>query len=628
MKKLILSLSVITISVSSVTSALSFTKLSDENANTIDEMSLLAEQYAKIYYLNQEKNYNVNYVYNNNVKDFYISDISQVYNSSLPNLKDWTRFSSVSNKYLDAKDDQWKGAENLTTGLTPKINFDLSGFNSIIQNLGSFIQDDNFMGLMLFLLHEGLSLKPEIITNLDFLQYGKVILSDENLDALASAFDMSKYQDMTLKESLNESIISFAKGLNTITGGAESNNNNIEMSLKSIENSIIKIKSNKIDSFNLITNFSAICDILNFMHVSAFYLNSFITQEISKETSVLLEWNDLEEFRNKKVKEFDNKFDIKNLLKYLDKAINVEDKEGIKIRNLLNVIFWENNDFKTIGSIFQIPNFFKSLTENDYTNSWGISGVFKAIGNAVSDDKIAIGNMLVTSIALVSSDAKIVSGDLVNSIIDLAGPLLGNFIKDEKMKNLITALLNSNFLETPWEVLWSGNVLKEILQVDNLYMLTQQIKEKLSPIITPLDIDNESVVFSIDWDTLSKMILELKGVISILENDPKMISQKLGGKIPIAEDSFIYYLRNLEKDLHVGSNLVPLITKYLDDKNQIEKELDKNIKNDFQNLKLKTKVDINNNQTLVSIDNKKIDVSFEKKDKSKKYIINKISYVN
>lgn len=653
MKKIILSLSALTITASA---PLSLIVCSNKNNKIFEynsdekEMQLIAEQYGKVFYLNQEKNYNVDYVLSNYVQSSYIANISTINTNELATKEDWVRFNKISEKYLNVEDNQWTNIKQINKGLTPKVGTDFGALNQFVPMIHQFIQNGDVMGMVLYVLKQVISTQKEFIKNNEFLEYAKVLLTDQNIENLASAFDMNKYKNNTLSEALSLSVMNLSKGLAKLANYPVSESTKDYVVFNNIENSIKKIKNDEDLSLNIFSNFSAVCDILNFGHVFLFYLNAFMKQELEKENVSYLDWNSIETFRKRKVNEFDNEFDLKNLFVYLQKATNngdADDKDGNMIRNLLNAIFWEKQKFTTITSptISNVNNFVESLTKSNHRNSFGMGGVIKAIGNGVGSEEIAMGNLIVTSIGLVSTNTNMASGILLKPIIKIMVNLIKSIMPEGNIKNILLALLSSDgFINNPWHSVWSGDILglitkgkimnvKELITT-SLNQNNLSIKSFIEKLNVNITSDKEEKIFKINFKNVSLMIKELKGVVAILQENPELVINKLGldesnNNKKVRKDSFFYYLQLIENELTIGSNLLPMITNYLDNKNQKQKELFNQIKQEFESAKNNI-IKIEKTGELkqhVSIYDKKVEVIFAKKTNEGKYIISNIKYL-
>ncbi|ATZ18012.1 lipoprotein [Mesoplasma melaleucae] len=596
MKKLISLLAAVTITASSTTTVIAcggipYIKKTDVKYNQ-DDINILLKQVSKAYYLNHNSTtkYDFNYVYENMVKNKFIQELDSSAQTSGENgINNYGRFSDIQRLYFG---DQIinskladKSAIEISAGTAPKDPNIIMSISGIYPTIMSLLSNGKIIELVLYLADLGINIMPNNISDQGLLAYAAALLSDANIQKLSKALNPSKYKNYSIEQALNSSIIDFANALNVFSNRKERYKNSTAEeatkwrgpALNGVALAMQDLSKQSHMNLDIVDNWESLCGVINFVRIFAIYLSNFATSRIeaigeNTENAKTLTWKELTAIRVKKYSEITNELNIKDLIVYLNLAVN--DKNGKELQNLLQFLFRGYEKYKQIDVIPpSIDGFISNFINHDYSEV-GLSGVFKALLNGISNKEQPLGSMLVGGLGLLSANNKIV--DLAGEII--IPPLISAALKaavaigtiSQEIADMINNLVSEGVLSKPWDVAWN-HLLNSLLD--------KQLKSggTIDILNFPINGDNSIRTFmtklsalvktdaneplKVNFNNVSSLVNQLQGVIKVAQENPTELLPKLGYIRPnddnqeeyIKPGSFIDYLNKIVADTK-GSN--------------------------------------------------------------------------
>ncbi|AVN63713.1 hypothetical protein CG006_01810 [Mesoplasma florum] len=672
MRKLISLLAAVTLTASASASVIACgqiqPKVKEPAVYNSQDINILLKQVSKAYYLNSNEstNYDFNYVYENMIKNKWIKQLDATAETSNTNrINNNSRFTDIQSTYfgneLISSKLKDKSEIQIISGTAPKDPNIIMNISNIYPTLISFMSNGQIVEMILFLVDLGITLMPQIISDQGLLDYAAALLPDANIKKLADALSPStaKYQNYTMEEVLNSSIVDFGNALNVFAGKEARYKNSTakeanEWRAAALNGSVLAMQDLSKQSnvnLNIVDNWDSLCSIVNFARVLVIYLNNFATQrlEIIESGSNIdpLSWSNLQSIRNTKYSEVKNELDIKNLIRYLDKTFN--DESGKEIQNLLQFLFRGHDKYKPAanGLIPDIDGFMYNFTNTVYDDA-GLSGVFKALLNGTSTPDKPIGSMLVGGLGLVSSNNNIV-GKISESILK---PLITTALKaaaalgtiDEKTANLLIDLINDGILSKPWDVTWdkflkpfTNKKLNENRKVNILGFPVSgdyTIKTLLTR-LTDLTTEDDQPL-KIDFNNVSNLVNQLQGVVKVAQENPKDLLSKLGyirSSTSIGDDkkfiksgSFFDYLGKILNDTKGSNGLFTALNNKTKEFKEAQEKLKQEMQKQFDSIEVSNEKQIDDNNFEYIIDNKTITITI--KVVKNKYSISAMSIIN
>ncbi|AHI52809.1 hypothetical protein [Spiroplasma culicicola] len=431
MKKLLLSLSALSISTGSVFSVIScgndnFQK--QQKYISIDNLDIILNQVSKAVYLNETKDYDSNYLMNTYVQPKQIKDITD---KPLDINDEFTRnfyFNEMFNKYF--KTDYLP--EAYLDGIKPQSKGLLDVIANLFKLMFGFIDNDGLKTLYDLFNKLGLSkMLPE-----ELLTFANGLLSKEDIAAFANAFDDSIYEGLTYQETLDSSIIGLVNAFNKLTQNEEmfdySSKENVEKNitpaLESLQSNFKDIKNLKLD---ILEDMGVFAEILRFARTMIIYVNQFdYTQE--------LKWDQIQTIRNKTFAA--TEVDLKKFLSQVNTAMS--DETGETTRRVVASMFQTHEESRIWNKNPLFPSTIKSLADNTIYNE-GFGGLFKSIINGLIEPinliglNINVGSAIMDFIDLSNSNIKIGTlwKTLLSTIASSMPEKLGKTIQSEEFMN-------------------------------------------------------------------------------------------------------------------------------------------------------------------------------------------------
>lgn len=604
MKKLISLLAAVTITASASTAVIACSgipytaKIADAKYNQ-DDINILLKQVSKSYYLNQNSatKYDFNYVYENMIKNKFIQELDSSAQSSGENgINNYGRFIDIQKVYFG---DQIinsklanKSAIEISAGIAPKDPNIIMTISGIYPTLISLISNGQVIELVLYLVDLGINIMPNIISDQGLLDYAAALLPDANIQKLAEALNPSKYKNYTIEQALNSSIVDFANALNVFANREEKYKNSTAdeatkwraPALNGIALAIQDLSKQSHVNLDIVDNWESLCGIINFVRIFSMYLSNFATMRIeawkTPENVKTLSWQELSTIRNKKYSDVANELNIKDLINYLNLAVNDQkdnaEQKGYELQNLLQFLFRGNEKYKQIDVIPpKLDGFISNFINHDY-NEVGLSGVFKSLLNGVSTYDKPLGSMLVGGLGMISANNKLV-GIGGETIIP---PLISIVLKlavttgtiSQEIADMINNLVDNGILSKPWDVAWEhllNPLLDKQLNPDQTFNIlgfpingNNSIRTFLAKLSALVSTD-ENEPLKVDFVKVSNLINQLQGVIKVAQENPKELLPKLGYIRPnsnnengsVREDSFFDYLNQILLDTKGNNGL-------------------------------------------------------------------------
>ncbi|ATZ21563.1 lipoprotein [Mesoplasma tabanidae] len=655
MKKLVSLLSAITLTASASVSVIACAQIQPPTKKAAlyneQDINILLKQVSKVYYLNSSEStkYDFNYVYQNMVKNKWIKELDKTAEASGQNgIDNTSRISDIQSVYFGyqlinskLKD---KSKIEITSGQTPKDPNLLMNLSNIYPTLISFITKGQILEMLLYLADLGINIMPQIISEQGILDYAAALLPDANIKKLAEALNpsQSKYKNYTIEQTLNSAIVDFGNALNVFANKDERYKNSTaneatqwrDPALNGVVLAMQDLPKQSNINLNIVDNWDALCGIINFARIMIIYLNNFATQRLlvidSNPTTInTLTWKELQAIRSTKYSNIKNEIDVKNLIRYLNKAVSEE--TGNELQNLLQFLFRGQQNYKRIdgGGIIPIPDidgFISNFTNKNYSDI-GLSGVFKALLNGTSTPEKPIGSMLVGGLGLISSNNNIV-GNLSEKIIK---PLITTALKvavslgtiDEKTANLINSLMDQGVLINPWDVTWNS-LLKSLM--DKKFNENKTINVLGFPIsgnytiktflsrLTDLTTTNENDPLKLDFNNIGNLVNQLQGVVKVAQENPKELITKLGYIRPskkgeeafIKNGSFFDYLNKILNDTKGSNGLFEALNAKTEEFKEMQAELKKQMQAKFNSVEVTNENQLDHNTFEYIINNKTI----------------------
>ncbi|AVN64384.1 MULTISPECIES: lipoprotein [Mesoplasma] len=640
MRKLISLLAAITLTASASASVIACGQIQPKTKDPVvynsQDINILLKQVAKAYYLNSNEstNYDFNYVYENMIKNKWIKQLDATAETSNTNgINNNSRFTDIQSTYfgneLISSKLNDKSDIQIISGTAPKDPNMIMNISNIYPTLISFMSNGQIIELILFLVDLGITLMPQIISDQGLLDYAAALLPDANIKKLADALSPStaKYQNYTMEEVLNSSIVDFSNALNVFAGKEARYKNSTakeanEWRAAALNGSVLAMQDLSKQSnvnLNIVDNWDSLCSIVNFARVLVIYLNNFATQRLeiiekSESNIETLSWSNLQSIRSAKYSEVKNELDIKNLIRYLDKTFN--DESGKEIQNLLQFLFRGHNKYKPAanGLIPDIDGFMYNFTNTVYDDA-GLSGVFKALLNGTSTPDKPIGSMLVGGLGLVSSNNNIV-GKLSEVILK---PLITTALKaaaalgtiNEKTANLLIDLINKGVLLKPWDVTWDKFLKpftnKELNENGKVNILGFPVSgdytiKTLLTRLTDLTTEDDQPL-KIDFNNVSNLVNQLQGVVKVAQENPKDLLTKLGyirssigdDKEFIKSGSFFDYLGKILNDTKGSNGLFTALNNKTKEFKDMQETLKQKMQKQFDSIEVSNEKQIDDN---------------------------------
>ncbi|AVN60335.1 hypothetical protein CG007_01725 [Mesoplasma entomophilum] len=658
MRKLISLLAAITLTASASASLIACSQIQPKAKKPAvydsQDINILLKQVSKAYYLNSDKtiNYDFNFVYENMIKNKWIKELDKSAEASGKNgIDNTSRISDIQSVYFGdqiinskLKD---KSEIKIVAGQAPKNLNLLMNLSGIYPTLISFINNGQIIELVLYLVDLGINVMPQIISDQGILDYAAALLPDANIKKLAEALNppKDKYKNYTMEEVLNSAIVDFGNALNIFAGKDQRYKNSSSdeankwraSALNGVVLAMQDLPKQSNINLNIVDNWDALCGVINFARVMVIYLNNFAAQRLTvientQGTIKELSWDELQKIRNTKYEKVNNELDIKNFIKYLDKAFN--DESGKELQNLLQFLFRGQKNYKQVAGSLPIPDidgFISNFTNKVYDDV-GLSGVFKAILNGTSTPEKPIGSMLVGGLGLVSSNNNIV-GKLSEKVIK---PLIITALKaavavgtiNEKTANLIIDLMNKGVLLNPWDVTWESFLNpfmdKQLNPGKKVNILGFPISgdytiRTLLNRLTYLTTTENNDSLKLDFKNLSDLINQLQGVIKVAQENPKELLTKLGYIRPSKNDedvfiksgSFFDYLNRILNDTKGSNGLFNALNVKTEEFKDMQAKLREDMQAKFNSVEVSSEKQIDHNTFEYIINNKTITIKID-----------------
>ncbi|QGS51876.1 hypothetical protein [Spiroplasma tabanidicola] len=434
----------------------------DEVVNSISSksMNILLKEVAKTAYLNNVEKYDFNYVFDNIVKNQQI----QKFNGN-PNLdvKDEfassSKYSDIYNKYFESKlydenNVDLDGVDLKNNVIKPE---DGSFLTPILKNLPAIFEavgNRDFLGIGATILKESGLVDFDTFARNPILTIISKVLPSNAFSNISKAFYRKEYENMSVQNALNASMIGFVNALNKFcypasTGKRPKNlgANTEKEVLQNFTPALIQLTQTIQDimdgtakfTLDLFNNIDTIADIVNFVKMLFMYMTGFIERfspdpfsedpiEKSKPNVAYDEISitDMIAYRNSNFKEtINSNLNLEAGFNFLLKMLYIND--GMAAKNLIRLLFYED---------------FANQSAGDGGLTWTLNARAESTGKVHTKYTHIVANL--TSTAGVQNDVKNMANEIKSFITD---DFDNKYTNTGGISAFIRAILNSIITE-------------------------------------------------------------------------------------------------------------------------------------------------------------------------------------
>ncbi|QEH61758.1 hypothetical protein SCHIN_v1c05610 [Spiroplasma chinense] len=493
MKKLLSILGAMSITASASASVVAcgpakVTNLYTDNVSQ-ETIAKLMSQYAKGLYLNQngeqttKSHISSSEVFNNMVKDQYLDDLGlEGFDESL-GISKYTRFNEVASNFINTEnltskvevsERVWQGGVVSMENQVPEL---LQSVVDMAPSLIGALANPAALAGMLENLDISAFIQPEV------LKVMANVLTEENFQLIENAFSNDVYENMSVQQSLDSSVIGLANAMANLTGTGTDKfiqssgfdkdtldtdlETNYNLAINSLIKSIGGFMGGSVSiKFDLVESVPAVAEILRFVRTLLVYLNSFTYEDYTNAEGVKAV--DVKTKRDTSMNEIDNTTDIKKLLDVLKYMVNDQDGNGVVVlKNVLGILAATSSSVACVVSE-TVPN----------------TGVYPS-------EHAAFGDLITKILFAMTGMSEIVEANPI--------PSIPSMVLKVNVKSFLRDLINSGAnMKGKSSANWS--VSSQTNQVlTGMFANTSLVTEPLKSILEAIKEKGDSTTFKNDW---------------------------------------------------------------------------------------------------------------------------------